>query len=551
MMQISGSFLTLILLWITQGTPVTHPSDQSPAPLEADLVVYDATPAGISAAIAGRRAGLEVILISPHEHLGGLTTSGLGATDVGAGSTVGGIGREFYQALREHYDSPQSWSRQKKSDFKGRGHKDGEDVAWTFEPHIAEATIESMLKKEGVRVLRNSPIDRTAAATTRSIPWRLIGLRLKKGGMVRGKVFIDASYEGDLLPLAQVPYTVGRESNDQYEETLNGVQNGRATKHQFKEEVSARVDPQDPDSPWLPGLLTPPHAEDGTADRGVQAYCFRMCLTDDPENQIPWKKPADYDASQYELLLRQYDQGSTFTPWHIVHMPNRKSDVNNNGAVSTDFIGGNIGYVEGSDEDRARIYEAHRSWQQGLIWTLAHHPRVPEKVRKSVNRWQPAADEFTDHDGWPWRLYVREGRRMVSKVVMNENHVRAKVTVDDPVGLASYGMDSHNVHRRVIDGKVRNEGDIQVYGFEPWPISYRAIVPPPQTCSNLIVPVAISASHIAFGSARMEPVFFVLGESAGIAAAEAIRKGTAVQSLPYDELRPLLDKAGQRLQFQR
>ncbi|OUU19869.1 MAG: hypothetical protein CBC13_11805 [Planctomycetia bacterium TMED53] len=548
-MIFDGGLLAFVLLWALQNSHLVDVNALESSNLQADLVVYDATPAGISSAIAGSRAGLKVILISPHKHLGGLTTSGLGATDVGAGSTVGGIGREFYRNLRQHYEKPNSWNRQEKSDFKGRGHKTGEDVAWTFEPHVAEAILEKMLTEVGVRVLRNAPIDRTTAATTRSIPWRLIGLRLKSGEMVRGKIFIDASYEGDLLPLCQVPFTSGRESNQQYGETLNGVQNLRATKHQFKEAVSAKVDPKDPQSKWLPGLLPPPHPEDGSADKGVQAYCFRMCLTDDPENQRAWQKPANYDASDYEMLLRQYDLGSTFTPWHIVHMPNRKSDVNNNGPVSTDFIGGNIGYLEGSDEDRKKIFEAHRNWQQGLIWTLAQHPRVPEKVRNEVNRWQPAADEFVDHDGWPWRLYIREGRRMVSTVVMTEKHVRGLEKIEDPIGLASYGMDSHNVHRRIIDGNVRNEGDIQVYGFDPWPISFRSILPPPNSCSNLLVPVAISASHIAFGSARMEPVFFVLGESAGIAAAAAIQQGIPVGEVPYEDLRPLLEKAGQVLRF--
>lgn len=517
--------------------------------LEADVVIYDATPAGISAAISARRAGVSVLLISPHHHIGGLTTSGLGATDVGAAKSVGGIGREFYRAVRDHYDQDSHWTRQKRTEFRGRGHARGETVAWTFEPHVAEQILESMLSDAEVRVIRGVGIDRSHAMKTRSIPWRLMGLRLLDGRSVRGKIFIDASYEGDLLPMAGVPFTVGREANDQHDETLDGVQLARATKHQFATPVSAHVDPDDRGSPLLPGIVAEPHPADGSSDDGIQAYCFRMCLTDDGANQLPWTAPEGYDPGRYELLLRTFDGGASRVPWHIVAMPNRKSDVNNNGAVSTDFIGGNHHYIEATDEVRLQIINDHRRWQQGLIWTLATHPRVPEQVRKETNRWRPAADEFTDNDGWPWRIYVREGRRMLSTVVMNENHVRGEITVEDSIGLASYGMDSHHVHRRAVDGFVRNEGDVQVGGFSPWPISYRAIVPPPRSCSNLIVPVAISSTHIAFGSARMEPVYFMLGESAGIAAALSIDNGIPVQGIDYSLLRSRLEEAGQVLSW--
>lgn len=519
----------------------------SSQPLEADVVIYDATPAGISAAIAARRAGVSVLLISPHQHIGGLTTSGLGATDVGAGNSIGGIGREFYQALREYYDDDGSWQRGSRESFKGRGHRSSDDVAWTFEPHVAEAILEKMLSDSGVQLLRSASIDRSAAFKTRSIPWRLIGLKLKDGRSVQGRIFIDASYEGDLLPMAGVPFTSGREANEDHQETLNGVQLGRAIHHQFKNPVSAWIDPADPSSGLLPGILPEPHPVDGSGDRGLQAYCFRMCLTDDRTNQLPWTAPDGYDPGRYELLLRTFDAGSRKMPWHVVHVPNRKSDVNNNGAVSTDYIGGNHNYIEATDEERRQIIADHRNWQQGLIWTLATHPRVPESLQNTAKQWCRAADEFTDNDGWPWRIYVREGRRMVSKMVMNENHVRGTRKVLDPVGLASYGMDSHHVHRRAIDGFVRNEGDVQVGVNAPWPISYRSITPPPRSCSNLLVPVAISATHIAYGSARMEPVFFVLGQSAGIAAALAVQNETTVQKVPYQHLKKRLLEAGQIL----
>jgi hypothetical protein len=538
------------------------PGPQPPAAPHFDLVVYDATPAGIAAAVQAERMGLEALVLSPHEHLGGLTTSGLGATDIGNKAAIGGIAREFYSAVKQHYASEEAWTRQGREEFRGRGHRSEEDAAWTFEPHVAEDLIEALVAKEGVEVWRGVRLDRAGALIRSSEePARLRGVPLVwgqgSGGapIVTGEMFIDASYEGDLMAMAGVPFTVGREANADHAESLDGVQLARATKHQFELAVDPYLVPGQPESGLLPGIEAGPAEPDGSADHRVQAYCFRMCLTDDPQNRLPWEQPEGYDASEFELLLRWFDAGEQRAPWHVVKMPNRKSDVNNNRAVSTDFLGGSHRWPEASDAERTVLYAEHRRWQEGLLWTLASNPRVPEKVREEVNRWGRAADEFSDHDGWPWRLYVREGRRMVSDLVMSEAHCLGERVAADPVGLAAYTMDSHNVRRVVVQtptgAVVRNEGDVQVGGFEPYPIGFAAIVPPRGSCTNLLVPVCLSATHIAFGSIRMEPVYFVLGQSAATIAAHALEEGVAVQDVNRSRLRERLLEDRQVLEWSR
>ena len=550
-----SSFASLCFSCTTSGP-------QAPDAPRFDLVVYDATPAGISAAIQAERMGLEALILSPYEHLGGLTTSGLGATDIGNKAAIGGIAREFYRAVRSHYAADAAWTWQRREEFKGRGHRPGEDAAWTFEPHVAEALLEAWIVQEGVEVWRGVRLDREASLLrSSSDPQRILGLPLlwSRGtagpSVVLGEMFIDASYEGDLLASAGVPFTVGREANAEHGETLDGVQLGLATKHQFEVPVDPFVVPGDPGSGLLPGIEPGPAEPDGSADDRVQAYCFRMCLTDEPNNRLPWSQPADYEEHEFELLLRWFDAGARRTPWHVVHMPNRKSDVNNNRAVSTDYLGASHGWPLASDAEREVIYADHRRWQEGLLWTLATNPRVPKVVRDEAQRWGRAADEFRDHDGWPWRLYVREGRRMQSELVMSEAHCRGDELAADPVGLAAYTMDSHNVRRVVVQtpegGVVRNEGDVQVGGFEPYPIGLSAIVPPRGSCENLLVPVCLSATHIAFGSIRMEPVYFVLGQSAATIAAHALEEDVSVQDVNRARLRERLLADGQVLEWTR
>ena len=374
---------------------------------------------------------------------------------------------------------------------------------------------------------------------------RIRAVTMESGKEFVGRMFIDATYEGDLMAKAGVSYTVGRESNAKYGETLNGVATRQARSHQFDKPVDPYRKPGDPSSGLLGGVHGGGPGKEGEADHRVQAYCFRMCLTDVPENRVPFAKPKDYDELRYELLLRYYEAGYDKIPWSPRMMPNRKTDTNNNHGFSTDNIAMNYDYPDSDYQTRAQIIKEHESYQKGLMWTLANHPRVPEEIRQQVSRWGLSKDEFGDNDNWPHQLYVREARRMVSDYVMDEQNCRGVRIAPDPVGLGAYGMDSHNTQRYVDkNGYVRNEGDVQVGGFKPYPISYRCIIPREEECSNLLVPVCLSASHIAFGSIRMEPVFMVLGQSAATAGCLAIDDEVSVQQLDYGKLneRLLIDR---------
>ena len=526
-----------------------------PGELRADVVVYGGTSGGIVAAIQARRMDRSVLLIEPSSHLGGLTTGGLGATDIGNKAAVGGISREFYVRIARRYADPDAWTWEDAADYRSpRGDRvtlgaDDPGPMWTFEPHVAAAVYAEMLAEVGVEPLTNAPLDRDGGVTVED--GRIVAFRLKDGRSVRGRVFIDATYEGDLAESAGVTMTVGRESAGVYGESYNGVRPELNTKsHRFVVPVDPYVTPGDPSSGVLPQVRSEPLPPSGSGDDGVQAYCFRLCATDVPANRKPWPKPTGYDESLYELLFRNFEAGDLRKPWNPVMMPNRKTDSNNQGAVSTDWIGRNHAYAEASDEQRAAIVAAHENYQQGLMWSLANHRRVPQAVRDYYTRWGLAADEFEPTGGWPPQLYVREARRMVSDRVMTQADCLGETEAADPVGLAAYTMDSHNVWRYVTEeGFVQNEGDVQRGGFPPYPISYASIVPRRGEVSNLLVPVCLSASHIAYGSIRMEPVFMVLGQSAATAAALAIEADLTVQDVPYEPLRERLLADGQALEW--
>jgi hypothetical protein len=507
-----------------------------------DVVVYGGTSAGVVAAVQAREMGKSVVLIEPSHRLGGLSSGGLGQTDIGNKAAIGGLARQFYQAVREHYSSPAAWKWQRREEYVDSGQTRtvaDEDAMWTFEPSAAMKILETWVEDHKVEVLYGERLDRRAGvAMTRSIPWRILSVRMESGRTFCGRMFIDATYEGDLMAAANVSYAVGREASSLYGETLNGVQTRNATYHQFVPGVDPYVEKGNPASGLLPFIDPEGPGLEHAGDRRVQAYCFRMCLTDHPDNRLPFRKPAGYDPLWYEPLLRNFEAGESGMPWINSAMPNRKTDTNNRTGFSTDFIGQNYEYPEATYEERERIVARHRLYQQGLMWTLANHPRVPEHVRREVARWGMCKDEFTEGDGWQNQLYVREARRMVSDYVMTQRHCEGRQRADDPVGLAAYGMDSHHVQRHV-DAKahVRNEGDVEVGGFSPYPISYRSIIPRTNQCANLLVPVCLSASHIAYGSIRMEPVFMVLGQSAATAAAQALDEGVPVQRVNGDKLR--------------
>ncbi|MEO6593292.1 MAG: FAD-dependent oxidoreductase [Planctomycetota bacterium] len=542
----------LALGWTLSGAVSGCGAFPSPNPAVAtfavDVCVYGATSAGVAAALQARDQGLSVLLLDCDGWIGGLTTSGLGATDVGNKEVIGGIAREFYRRLRVHYDRPEAWTAEQPQQFRGRGHEPGGDAVWTFEPHVAQATFAQMLFERGVQPVR-ARLDRGPSGIEKRSA-RLVSLRCEDGTIVQARMFLDCTYEGDLLAAAGCDFVVGREANAKYGETLNGVQVGNARYHQFTTPVDPYVLPGEPASGLVRGVEATQAVEDGRGDHRVQAYCFRICATDDPQNRVPWPKPSNYDRRDYELLLRHFEAGSKLAPWHAVPMPNRKTDSNNNGAFSTDFLGANYDYPTADFATRERITAAHRRYQQGLLWTLANDERVPFAVRTEFQRFGLARDEFQASENWPPLLYVREARRLVGEGVVTEHHCKGSAQAADPVGMGAYGMDSHNVRRyAAADGTVRNEGDVQVKVGAPYGISYRAIVPKRAQVQNLLVPVCLSASHIAYGSVRMEPVFMVLGQSATIAAGLALELGVAVQDVPYAALRERLLAAGQVLQF--
>ena len=518
-----------------------------------DIAIYGATSSGIIAAVQGRRMGKSVVLIEPSKHIGGLTTGALGATDIGNKSAIGGLARDFYHRVWQHYQEDAAWNRETRKQYNSRNlrHDPNDETMWTFEPHVALQIYRELLTEAGIAPLMNERLDRKSGIRKKA--GRIESITTESGRTFAAKMFIDATYEGDLMAAAGVTFHVGREANAVYGETLNGVQAKLNVKnHRFLKPVNPFVNPGDAASGLLAGIQTTKLPPDGSGDRTVQAYCYRLCTTDVPENRRPWPKPANYDESRYELLLRNFEAGDHRAPWHPLWMPNRKTDTNNNGAFSTDYIGGNYDYPNADYAKRDRIVADHKSYLQGLLWTLANNARVPPAVQTQFNRLGLAKDEFVDNDNWPTQLYVREARRMIGAYVMTEHNCRGERVADDSVGMGAYGMDSHNCQRYVTpNGHVQNEGDVQVHGFKPYAMSYGSIIPKANECENLLVPVCLSSSHISYGSIRMEPVFMILGQSAATAAAIAIDKGVAVQKLDYGQLRNRLHSDGQVLKLAR
>lgn len=534
-----------------------------PKYVKGDIVIYGATSCGLAAAIQTKRMGKQPLLLEPSSRIGGLTTGGLGQTDIGNKKAIGGISQEFYEKIRTYYDDPKNWIWQKQEKYQDGGQTKTakhELAMWTFEPSAALNTYQSILNAHDINVYYHQRLNRITGVEKNGS--RIHSISMESGECYKGQMFIDATYEGDLMASAGVIYTMGRESNPCYDETLNGVQlndttttmTGMLSKNQFNHNFVHGVDPYivkgDSSSGLLPFIDVEGPSINGQGDHRVQSYCFRMCLTDHPDNRIPFDKPEGYSEKDYELLLRNFEAGEDRIPWINSAMPNCKTDTNNKHGFSTDFIGQNYSFPEANYGEREQIIERHRHYQKGLMWTLAYHPRVPEKIRAEVSRWGTCKDEFERDDGWQQQLYIRESRRMVSDFVMNQYHCEGIRTASDSIGLAAYGMDSHNVQRYVDENNhVRNEGNVEAKVESPYPISYRAIVPKSKECVNLLVPVCLSASHIAYGSIRMEPVFMVLGQSAATAACLAIENKVDIQRLDYSKLRERLLADKQRLQW--
>ncbi len=527
--------------------------DNIAAEHEADIVVYGDASGGITAAVQATRMGKSAILVSQYGHLGGLTSSGLGWSDIGNDAILGGLSREFYHQLYLYYQKPGSWKFEKQDTFKNQGQgvpalNAKTQLASTFEPSVAEAMFGAMIKKAGVKIIKGR-LDLKNGVIKKGK--RITAIQLEDGTTIKGKMFIDASYEGDLLPLAGISYVIGREANSEFNEVGNG-NTGVAKQNQLPNGIDPYLVKGDPKSGLLPSVNAILGGSKGEADHRLQAYCYRMCLTDAPENRIMIEKPENYKETDYEILFRTIEAGQKSGFFKLSPLPNRKTDSNNNGGISTDYIGMNYGtdwnWATLNHDAREKLAIKHRDWQLGLVWTIQNHPRIPEETRKMYATWGLPKDEFSDNNHWPYNLYVREARRMRAALIMTEAHCLNKAAVEDSIGMGAYALDSHNTQRVVQNGMIKNEGDIQTHiGGKPYGISYRSIVPNTSECENLLVPWALSASHIAFGSIRMEPVFMVLSQSAATAASIAIDDSSTVQAVSYEKLRNRLIADGQVL----
>lgn len=527
------------------------------ADTRVDVVVYGGTSAGVVAAVQASHLGKSVVIVCPDKHLGGLSSGGLGFTDTGNKAVIGGLAREFYHRVWQHYDQADAWKWQKRSEYGNRGQGtpaiDGKArTQWIFEPHVAEQVFEDLIQENNIPVRRDCWLDREHGVKKSGA--RIESIAMTNGDVYIGKMFVDATYEGDLLAAAGVDYHVGREAKNVYGEEWNGVQTG-VLHHRhhfgiFKESISSYWTPGDPASGLLPRISPDPPGEYGDGDRRVQAYCYRMCLTDHPDNKLPFPKADGYDPKEYELLLRVLNAGWREAFEKFDEIPNRKTDVNNHGPMSTDNIGRNYDYPEASYKRRREILKEHENYQKGLMYFLVNEPRVPADVRETVGKWGLAKDEFVDNGNWPHQIYVREARRMIGEYVMTEHNVLKKRPTPDSVGMGSYTLDSHNVQRYVTpEGYVQNEGDIGVSTKGPYPIARGALLPKEEQAENLAVPICVSSSHIAFGSIRMEPVFMILGQSAATMACLAIDRDSSVQDVPYADLRERLLADGQVLEI--
>ncbi|MES2660383.1 MAG: FAD-dependent oxidoreductase [Verrucomicrobiota bacterium] len=516
-------------------------------PEDFDLVVYGGTSGGIIAAVTGAKMGKKVALVSPTVHLGGLTTSGLGWTDLKNASILGGLSNEFYHRVYLHYAAQPNWNSVKSMAGQHMaGFDQTKQRGLIFEPKVATKIYNEMLAETTVKIFTGLlDLDNGVAMNGQ----RITSIKLEGGRVFRGKMFIDASYEGDVMAGAGVSFIVGREANSVYGETINGVQT------KAENEVVANVSPYNvkgnPASGLLPGIKASV-APNGTGDGNLQAYCYRMCLTNNSANRMMVAQPANYNEADFELVIRAVEAGQKVF-MKMDAMPNGKTDSNNNGGISTDYIGKNWGpgwdWSTLNHQQRAALAAEHIYWQLGLLWTIQNHPRVLAKVGANglYSGWGLAADEFTDTGNFPPQLYVREARRMVSDYVMTTKNCAGTVVAPDSVGMGAYAMDSHHTQRFNNNGSVKNEGGVYEIPPAPYPISYRSLVPKVGECENLLVPWCLSTSHMAFGSARMEPVFMTLGQSAATAAVMAINDGISVQQVPYDQLSSVLRADGQVL----
>lgn len=495
------------------------------APASADLVVYGGTASGVMTAYAAAKEGLHVVLLEPGNHLGGMVTGGLSATDVAHFQIIGGYARDFYREAAAHYGV----------------HTLNKHGDWLSEPKVGEAIFNDWLKTTGVEVHFHERLKEQGGVSKSGLHVRSI--TTEDGKTWQAKIFADCSYEGDLMAQAGVRYTVGREGTQVYNEDLAGVRVD-TPKHQFLWKIS----PYNGKGRLMREVNPGPMGENGAGDKKVQTYNFRLILTNDPANRLPWTKPKGYDSTQFDLLAKYLGEwkehmhreprlGDVMNP---VAIPNKEADFNNNGAFSTDFIGHSWTYPDATYAERKKIWDAHLLYTQSFVWFLASDPRVPKPLQYEINTWGRAKDEFQDSDGWPNQLYIREGRRMIGMYVMKQSDLQTNRTKQDAIAMGSYNSDSHNIQRVAMpDGSVRNEGDVQV-PVKPYEIAFGTILPKKDQSDNLLVPVCLSASHVAYSSVRMEPQYMMLGQAAGVTAALATRGNTPVQDVSVNELQKKL-----------
>ena len=503
--------------------PGAHPQQK------VDVVVYGGTAAGVMTGLSAAREGMRVTLLEPGAHLGGMVTGGLSATDLGHYTIIGGYAREFYMRAAAHYGV---------KDLDSPDH-------WLSEPHVDEAIFTDMLRSAGVTVYFHERLREQAGV--RKDGAQIISITTEDGRVWQAKVFADCSYEGDLMAEAHVSYTWGRESAQEYGESLAGAR-AQTPGHQFSWAVSAYDDLHR----LLPEIDAGPLAAPGSADRKVQAYNFRLILTNDPANRLPFLRPQGYDPAKFALLARylnEFEQNRGRAPglhdiFNPVTIPNHKADFNNNGPFSTDYIGHSWDYPEASYTRKTQLWQAHLLYTQSLLYFVSHDAGVPASLRAEVNQWGLPKDEFAGTGGWPRQLYIREGRRMMGEYIMRQADLQTERTKPDSIGMGSYNSDSHNIERVVMpDGSVRNEGNVEV-PVEPYEIAYRSITPKRAEAENLLVPVCLSATHAAYSSVRMEPQYMIIGQAAGVAASLAVRGGVAVQQVPIAELQRTLREHG-------
>lgn len=499
-----------------------------------DVVVYGGTAGGVVAAVSSAREGLKAALIEPTKHIGGMVSGGLGFTDFGKKEVIGGYSLEFYYRVGRYYGMNQY----------------GNEVSWYHEPHVAEQIFRQMLREAKVTVIEGKRLKEKGGVRKNGL--QVSEIEMEDGSTYSADIFIDSSYEGDVMAQSGVTYTWGREGSAQYGESLAGVRE-KTPLHQFLVDVN----PRDASGKLLPEVSGNRLPAAGSADKLVQAYNYRMCFSNVPGRQVAFPKPEGYDAKRYEILLRWIEARTAKegkapgvnTVMKIDLLPNGTADVNNNGAVSTDYIGGSWEYPEASYAKRAEIWKAHKDYVAGVLYTIANNDRVPRALRDELNRWGLCKEEFVDNGYWPYQLYIREARRMVGEYVAIQKDLQTELTKPDPIGMGSYNSDSHNIERIVDEqGFARNEGDMQV-AVKPYQIPYRVLTPKRTEATNLLVPVCFSASHVAYSSMRMEPQYMIMGQAAGVAAKMAISGKIPVQDIDTRALTNALKKNGATMEY--